>query len=111
MPQCQNRGRGGHQGTRGLSRRLSAANGAIDHVKSLLAATPANDWVSAARRVEGRVRRAGGAGVRLPDPADGKGNLKVVEGLTLDAFGKEKFETTLKELLEEQDAVKDLLPS
>jgi malate dehydrogenase len=46
-----------------------------------------------------------------PVRSDGKGNLKVVDGLTLDAFGKGKFDNTLKELLEEQDAVKDLLPS
>ena len=61
-------------------------------------------------RVEGRVRRAGRAGVRLPLHGDGEGNWKVVEGLKLDAFGQEKFKTTLNELLEEQDAVKDLLP-
>ena len=36
---------------------------------------------------------------------------EAAECLTLDAFGKAKFECTLKELLEEQDAVKDLLPS
>jgi len=37
-----------------------------------------------------------------PVRSDGKGNFKVVEGLSLDAFGKAKFENTLKELLEEQ---------
>ena len=39
------------------------------------------------------------------------GNWKVVEGLKLDRFGEEKFKVTLNELLEEQDAVKELLPS
>jgi malate dehydrogenase len=34
-----------------------------------------------------------------------------VEGLKLDAFGQEKFKTTLNELLEERDAVKELLPT
>ena len=43
--------------------------------------------------------------------SDGKGNLKLVDGLKLDAFGQAKFDHTLKELLEEQDAVKDLLPT
>ena len=33
---------------RGLSSAMSAANGALDHVKSLLTPTPANDWFSAA---------------------------------------------------------------
>src|SRR6266705_1743384 len=33
---------------RGSSSAMSAANGALDHVKSLLTVTPASDWVSAA---------------------------------------------------------------
>ena len=37
------------------------------------------------------------------------GNYKVVEGVKLDAFGQAKFQVTLKELLEEKDAVKELL--
>src|SRR5438093_4603580 len=47
VPQCQNRGAAVIK-ARGSSSALSAANGAIDHVKSLLAATLAIDWVSAA---------------------------------------------------------------
>ena len=34
----------------------------------------------------------------------------MVEGVKLDAFGQAKFQTTLKELQEEREAVKDLLP-
>jgi malate dehydrogenase len=34
----------------------------------------------------------------------------VVDGVKLDAYGQAKFQNTLKELLEEQEAVKDLLP-
>ena len=45
-----------------------------------------------------------------PCRTDGKGNYAVVEGLQLDAFGKAKFQATLQELLEEQAAVKGLLP-
>src|SRR5437879_4191801 len=47
VPQVQNRGAAVIK-ARGASSALSAANGAIDHVKSLLSPTPANDWVSAA---------------------------------------------------------------
>src|SRR5437660_2615473 len=46
VPQCQNRGKAVIE-KRGLSSALSAANGAIDHVKSWLGGTPASDWVSA----------------------------------------------------------------
>jgi malate dehydrogenase len=46
-----------------------------------------------------------------PCRSDGQGNLSVVEGVKLDAYGQEKFQKTLQELLEERDAVKDLLGS
>ncbi len=45
-----------------------------------------------------------------PCRSDGKGNLTVVEGVQLDAFGKQKFQATLQELLEEKEAVASLLP-
>jgi malate dehydrogenase len=35
----------------------------------------------------------------------------VVDGVKLDAFGQAMFKKTLQELLEEKDAVKDLLGS
>src|SRR5215471_1267596 len=47
VPQCQNRGAAVIK-ARGSSSAMSAANGAIDHVKSLLQATPTGDWVSKA---------------------------------------------------------------
>jgi len=34
-----------------------------------------------------------------------------VTGLQLDPFGKQKFQATLQELLDEKEAVKELLPS
>src|SRR5207247_1318815 len=46
VPQCQNRGAAVIK-ARGSSSALSAANGAIDHVKILLPPTPANDWARA----------------------------------------------------------------
>src|SRR5919202_2533472 len=47
VPQGQNRGAAVIK-MRGMSSALSAANGALDHVKSLQQPAPANDWVSAA---------------------------------------------------------------
>src|SRR5436309_12598676 len=47
VPQVQTRGAAVIK-ARGSSSAMSAANGALDHVKSLLQQTPANDWVSAA---------------------------------------------------------------
>jgi len=37
--------------------------------------------------------------------------MKVVEDVTLDSFGKDRFQKTLNELLEEKEAVKELLPN
>jgi malate dehydrogenase len=95
---------------RGQSSALSAANGAIDHVKSLLTPTPAGDWVSAAVVSKGEYGVPPGLVFSYPCRSDGKGNLTVVEGVQLDAFGKQKFQTTLQELLEEKEAVASLLP-
>jgi malate dehydrogenase len=108
VPQCQNRGAAVIK-ARGLSSAKSAANGAIDHVKSWLKATPANDWVSAAVISKGEYGVPAGLVFSYPCRSDGQGNLTVVDGVKLDAFGQQKFQATLKELQEERDAVKELL--
>src|SRR5438128_9511369 len=108
VPQCQNRGAAVIK-ARGSSSALSAANGALDHVKSLLQPTPANDWMSAAVISKGQYRVPAGLAFSYPCRRDGKGNLTVVEGVKLDPFGQEKFQKTLQELQEEREAVKDLL--
>jgi malate dehydrogenase len=89
---------------------MSAASGALDHVKSLLQATPANDWVSAAVVSKGEYSVPAGLVFSYPCRSDGRGNLSVVQGVKLDAFGQEKFQKTLQELQEERAAVQDLLP-
>jgi malate dehydrogenase len=94
---------------RGSSSALSAANAALDHVKSLLHPTPADDWVSMATVSKGEYGVPAGMVFGYPCRTDGKGNYTVVEGLTLDAFGKDKFATTLKELQEEKEAIKELM--
>ena len=110
VPQCQERGKAIIT-KRGLSSAFSAANGALDHVKSLLKPTAKGDWTSAALISNGEYNVPKGLVFGYPVTSDGNGNLSIVNGLTLDAFGQAKFAATLKELLEEQDAVKDLLPS
>src|SRR6516164_4051683 len=108
VPQCQNRGAAVIK-ARGSSSAMSAANGALDHVKSWLKATPANDWVSAAVISRGEYEVPAGLVFSYPCRSDGKGNLTVVSGVKLDAFGQAKFRATLKELEEERDAVRELL--
>jgi malate dehydrogenase len=109
VPQCQNRGAAIIK-ARGLSSAMSAANGAIDHVKSWLRGTPGGDWTSSATVSKGEYGVPAGLVFGYPVTTDGKGGMKVVEGLTLDAYGQGMFQKTLAELLEERDAVKHLLP-
>jgi malate dehydrogenase len=108
VPQCQNRGAAVIK-ARGSSSALSAANGALDHVQSMLKSTPGNDWVSAAIVSRGQYGVPSGLVFSYPCRSDGKGNFSVVEGLKLDGYGQEKFNKTLQELQEERDAVKDLI--
>jgi malate dehydrogenase len=110
VPQCQNRGAAVIK-ARGSSSALSAANGAIDHLKSLLAPTPTNDWVSACLVSKGEYGVPAGLVFSYPVLSDGKGNLSVVQGVQLDAYGQQKFQATLKELQEEREAVKGMLGS
>lgn len=109
LPNCQNRGAAIIK-ARGLSSALSAANGAIDHVKTFVKGTPAGDWTSAAVVSNGEYGVPKGLVFGYPVTTDGKGGFKIVEGLSHDAFGQVAFQKTLNELLEEKDAVKDLLP-
>jgi malate dehydrogenase len=93
-----------------VSSSFSAANGAIDHVKSCARGTPAGDWTSAALVSKGEYGVPAGLVFGYPVTATGNGDWKVVEGLKLDAFGQAAFKKTLDELLKEQEVVKDLLP-
>lgn len=108
VPQIQNRGAAVIK-ARGSSSAMSAANGALDHVKAWLQPTPANDWVSVAAVSKGEYGVPTGLVFGYPCRGDGKGNFAVVEGLKLDAFGQQKLQVTLKELEEEREAVKELL--
>ena len=108
VAQCQTRGAAVIK-ARGSSSALSAANGALDHVKSMLGGTPAHDWVSAALISKGEYGVPAGLVFGYPCTSSGKGQYSIVEGLKLDEFGQQKFKATLQELLEEKDAVKDLI--
>jgi malate dehydrogenase len=105
---CQERGKAVIE-KRGLSSAFSAANGALDHVKSLLRPTPASDWISMSVVSKGEYGVPAGLVFGYPCRSDGKANYSVVSGVKLDAFGQEKFKITLKELEEERDAVKELI--
>ncbi len=94
---------------RGVSSAMSAANAAIDHVKSLVTKTPAGDWFSAAVPTDGSYGIAEELLFSFPCTSDGKGNYAIVQGLKWSDFAREKIQITLKELNEERAVVADLL--
>ncbi|HMO35917.1 MAG TPA: malate dehydrogenase [Gemmatales bacterium] len=108
IPQVQNRGAAIIK-ARGVSSAMSAANATLDHVKSLITPTPAGDWTSAAIVSNGEYGVTHGLVFGYPCRNE-QGQYKPVHGLQLDPFGKAKFDLTHKELKEEFEAVKELLP-
>ncbi len=92
---------------RGLSSAASAANAAIDHMRDWALGTNGK-WVTMGVPSNGEYGIPKGVMFGYPVTTQ-NGEYKIVEGLEIDAFSKEKIDITLKELLEEQDGVKDLL--
>jgi malate dehydrogenase len=108
IPQVQSRGAAIIK-ARGVSSAMSAANATLDHVRSLITPTPGGDWTSAAIVSNGEYGVPHGLVFGYPCRNE-QGNYRPVNGLQLDAFDKGKLEVTLKELKEELEAVKELLP-
>jgi len=87
----------------------SAANAASDHMRSWTNGTNGG-WVSMAIPSTGLYDIPKGVIYSYPVTcADGK--YKVVEGLPISAFSREKMDASYKELAEERDALKELLSS
>lgn len=95
---------------RGLSSAASAANAALDTVKRLSNPTPEGEWFSVAVCSDGSYGVPEGLMFSFPVRTDGN-NWEVVQGLDINDFSKEKIEATKQELLEEKEAVADLLGS
>jgi len=95
---------------RGASSAASAANAALDTVKSLIRPTPAGSCVSAAVFTDGKSYGVPeGIVCGLPLASDGK-NWKIVEGFEISDYSRSKIDATVAELVQERDTVKDLLP-
>ncbi len=94
---------------RGASSAASAANAALDHVKSLITPTKEGDWCSAGVCSNGEYGVDAGLMFGFPITSTGKGDWKVVEGLAMSDWARSQFEITLNELRSEREVVKDLL--
>jgi malate dehydrogenase len=92
---------------RGSSSAASAANAAIDHVRSWVHGTPEGDWVSMAIPTDGSYDIPEGLMCGHPVTCSG-GEWKVVEGLEIDAFSRERIDASVAELASEREAVEKL---
>ena len=93
---------------RGASSAKSAASAAIDHVHDWVLGTPNGDWVSMGIRSDGSYGVDEGLISGFPCTCSG-GEWKIVEGLDIDDFSRERIDESVDELKSERDAVKDLL--
>ncbi|MGH1536893.1 MAG: malate dehydrogenase [Gammaproteobacteria bacterium] len=106
MPKVQKRG-AEIISARGASSAASAASAAIDHMRDWVLGT--NDyWVSMGMISKGDYGIAEGLMYSFPVICS-NGSYEVVQGLNQDDFSVEMMKATEKELLEEREAVKDLL--
>jgi malate dehydrogenase len=92
---------------RGLSSAASAANAAIDHVRDWLQGT-GGKWTTMGIASDGSYGIPEGTIFGFPVTTE-NGEYKLVQGLEIDAFSKERIDITLKELLEEREGVKHLV--
>ncbi len=92
---------------RGASSAASAANAVVDGVRRLTTDTPAGQSYSMCMASNGEYGVDKGLIFSFPIRVEG-GELKVVEGIQHNDFGKEKFKATLDELRSERDSVKSM---
>ncbi len=92
---------------RGSSSAASAANAAVDHVRSWVLGTAAGDWVSMSIPSDGSYGVPEGIISSFPCTCkDGK--YSIVQGLEIDAFSRSRIDASVAELMEERDAVSAL---
>ena len=94
---------------RGASSAASAANAALDTLRSLHVPTPAGEWHSVAVLSKGDYGITPGIMFGYPLRTKADGSWEIVQGLPLDAFSKEKIAITEKELLEERATASEAL--
>ena len=92
---------------RGASSAASAANAAIDHVRSWHLGTPEGDWVSMAIPSDGSYGVPEGIISSFPCTCSG-GEYSVVQGLDIDEFSRARIDASVAELQDERAAVAEL---
>ena len=94
---------------RGASSAASAANAAVDHMRSWALGTDEGDWVSMGIYSDGSYGIQEGLIYSFPCTCK-NGDWTIVQGLEVNDFSRGKMQATEQELAEERDAVSHLLP-
>jgi malate dehydrogenase len=93
---------------RGASSAASAASAAIDHVHTWVHGTASGDWTSMAVSSDGSYGIAAGVIYSYPVTVH-NGDYRIVPGLAVDEFSRQRLDATHAELREERDGVQSLL--
>jgi malate dehydrogenase len=93
---------------RGVSSAKSAAHGAIDTARSIINATPEDDWHSVALCSDGSYGIEKGLICSFPTRSDGA-KIQIVQDVPLNDFARAKIEASVNELKEERSMVEELL--
>jgi malate dehydrogenase len=93
---------------RGLSSAASAGSSAIDHIRTWMQGTQDGDWTSMAISSDGSYGISSGLIYSYPVICR-NGGYEIVQDLEINAYSKEKMKITENELIEERDAIRDLL--
>ena len=94
---------------RGASSAASAANAALEHMRSWALGTKEGDWVSMGVYSDGSYGITEGLIYSFPCTC-ANGDWSIVQGLDVNNFSRERMSATETELSEERDAVQHLLP-
>ena len=85
----------------------SAANAAIDHMRTWSLGSPEGDWVSMAIPSDGSYGVTEGVISSFPCVC-ADGSYRIVQGLDIDAFSRSRIDASVAELVDERDAVREL---
>lgn len=93
---------------RGASSAASAANAAIDSVRSLTTPTAAGDWTSVAVCSDGSYGVEKGLISSFPIRSDGS-RWEIVQNVSINSFSRERIAQSVNELKQERDLVTELV--
>ena len=93
---------------RGLSSAASAGSAAMDHIRTWMQGTPTDDWTSMGIVSDGSYGITAGLIYSYPVICK-SGRYEIVQNLEINEFSRHKMQVTEQELIEERDAIANLL--